>query len=193
MRQTREEEIAERMMNAQEKTEEQRRKHSLHAQMHPELQANQHEDAEPAHPLSFAKARRWMQASVETDTEDNSPVTDKAPQRPFNDSDKNDQHREEDHPPLSNPRSKKDDPPLCLEKREGGYSCTPPSEFACEEVATSTIYLRAPASMSTGRRAPRSRRMKNIAVWSGDEVRIIDAEISPMCLSHDQRPHRYAY
>lgn len=193
MRDIREEETAERRLKAQNRKEDRRQKDALHAQIHPELSANNREDVPQPRSALSAKARRRMQASVETDTEDNSPEAAKAQQRPLQDSRKDDQQRMQGHSPLHTHTPAKLDPPLCLEKRVGVYSCAPPSEFAREEVATSKIYLQAPEPRSTGRRAARRSVKKRIAVWSGDEVRIVDGEISPMCLSHEQRPHRCAH
>lgn len=193
MWETKEEELAERRRKAEERQEDQRRRKALHAQMHPVLPETAQEDTKESQPSLSAKARRRMQASVETDTEDNSLDTDKAQRRPCNDSHKDARQKHDDQSPVSHANSEKIDPPLCLEKREGVYSCAPPAEFAREEVVTSTLHLRAPEPASTGSRAPRRNRRKCIAVWSGDEVRMIPDEISPMCLSHDQRSHRCAY
>lgn len=190
---TKEEDIAEQKRKAQDRKEDQRRKMALHGQMHPQLQGNTHNGATASHPVLSAKVRKRLQASVENDTKDNSPETDTTQRLPCNDPHKDARQNCDSCSPVPHTKSEKSDTPLCLEKRVGVYSCAPPSEFAREEVATSTLKLRAPEPNTTARRAPRHKRNKSIAVWSGDEVRIIDGEISPMCLSHEQRPHRCAY
>lgn len=113
-----------------------------------------------------------MQATVETDTEeslgtnanhDGANKTQTAPRKGEN---------------ASIPaRTPKEEPPPSLEKREGGYSHAPPLRFARDIVVTSSLHIHRPKQpASTIRQRPERSKKKSIAVWSGDEVHIVDVD-----------------
>lgn len=188
--------VAGRRRQAEAEVEEElRRKEALLTQMHPECRHGDTKDTKSAEPTSPSKAKRPMQASVETDTEDNdipstTPSTTKgqtalkSPPAVVREA--------VNHPPPLPPQEH--DHSLSLEKREGVYTHHPPSKFAREEVAINTLRILPPRSSSTAKRA--SRRSSNqgrIAVWSGDEVYIMDSETRRRGLSHRKRRHHSAH
>ncbi|CAN8095578.1 unnamed protein product [Discula destructiva] len=132
-----------------------------------------------------------MQASVETDTEDNSPgpVKDQHPPKsPHKTAAQND----EKHSFPAAPKPEKQDPSPSLEKREGLYAYAPPARLAREEVATSTLWQRYPEAGATQVSSHRRHRRNSIVVWSGDEVHIVEESPHRM-VPRKKRTHRRTY
>lgn len=161
---------------AKAKAEEQRRKDALLTQIYSGWKRiPREEEARLAQstPL-FPKRGRRLQATVETDTEE-SPETDEGHDRPMR---TQSVRYKETNPSLPVPDSKpKQGPPPSLREREAAYTHAPPLKFAREKITTSALHLRPSYQASTKR--PHSGRIKKaVAIWSGDEVHIVDVDPS---------------
>lgn len=169
-----EEEVELMEKEAKAKAEQQRRKDALLTQMYSGWKRIPiEEEASPAQPTpSSPKRGRRLQATVETDTEE-SPGTNTGYDRP-----KKTQsvHCKETDPLPPVPDSKpKQDPPPSLKKREGVYTHAPPLEFAREKIVTSALHLQ-PSDHASTARPHTGRSKKTVAIWSGDEVHIVDLD-----------------
>ncbi|KAJ4389494.1 hypothetical protein N0V93_006963 [Gnomoniopsis smithogilvyi] len=187
-RETREEEIEELKREAKARAEEQRRKDALIAQIYPGWKRPDKQDTKADQKTSSTRRGRSMQAKVDTDTEEGLGTNEAHDRTEKTQS----VHDMRDNPDSSAPAPQpKKEPPPSLGKRQGEYSLIPPLNLAREILATSTLPMQYPRPASTASQHSECSK-KSWAVWSGDEVHIVDIDPNRThrVLPWRARPHR---